>query len=98
MVVELCAQYPRDHSAIAVLNFFLNSGAQVDVRAGNGLDALHCSAAKGSLNIATLLLQNGANPNILAARGSHFAPLVNTTSMEIPKMERSLSAQILAGF
>lgn len=102
MVGELCAQYPRDHSAIAFLNFFLNSGAQVDGRAGNGLNALHCSAAKASLEYCDFIAAKWSGPQYTSKRNSFHAIGEQsgsyTTSMEIPKMETSLSAPINGGF
>ncbi|KAF7528039.1 hypothetical protein G7054_g10295 [Neopestalotiopsis clavispora] len=87
--VEVCAQYPEDHSSTEFTNFLLGLGAEVDIHAGNGLTALHRAAAGGSLNTASVILRSGADPNILTK-----SPYFKASESKICGKQRSFSTTV----
>ncbi|ETS88148.1 hypothetical protein PFICI_01976 [Pestalotiopsis fici W106-1] len=63
--IVVCARTPDDPSSIEFLRLLIDSKAEINAHAGDGLCALHHAAVTGSLNILGTLLENGADPNVL---------------------------------
>jgi ankyrin repeat protein len=77
--------YSQDHGA-GITRLFLEHGVDLDVQ-NDCLDtALHWAASKGRLEIAQLLLDHGANPNLVSELG--WMPLHLVTDEQYISQER----------
>jgi ankyrin repeat protein len=60
----LAATHAEPDNALACVRLLLESGASVNKRASNGSTPLHWAAGNGNVEVAELLLSNGADPTI----------------------------------
>lgn len=65
---KLCVSLPENRAALDFMMFLIKSGADMEELGAQGLNPLHHAAEEGSLNIAGVLLENGANPNVTVRR------------------------------
>ncbi|ETS77780.1 hypothetical protein PFICI_09842 [Pestalotiopsis fici W106-1] len=62
-ITRLCIESPENHTAKDFMTRFITSGPDINSLGVKGLNSLHIAAQEGSLNIAAILLENGADPN-----------------------------------
>jgi ankyrin repeat protein len=68
-IFESCRK--ADLIAVATL---LKNGVQVNAQDARGMTALHWAVFGGYIDVASLLLQAGANPNLPSNEGPHATP------------------------
>ncbi|KAF7533593.1 hypothetical protein G7054_g6946 [Neopestalotiopsis clavispora] len=69
-VTGLCIKSPENGSALDFMRYLINAGACINSLGASGLSPLHHAAKEGSLNVASMLLENRADPNIPIRRVS----------------------------
>ncbi len=62
----------KTEDRLKVLNFLLDNGADIDIKASNGKTALHFACYNGYLEIIDRLLERGANTTITCPEEFYF--------------------------
>jgi ankyrin repeat protein len=62
----------------ALARLLLDAGADVNRQGGGGFTALHSAAQSGNADFVRLLLEHGADPNVLTADGKRAADCAQT--------------------